>query len=218
MCGIIGFVSRDGDEESYYLLQQLILESKIRGLHSFGVSFPNGPGYNTGKAWDLEPIIALIHEYRPKSLIYHNRYSTSGDYTQAINNQPIADGDLAVAVNGVISMKPKMEYELEFGVKCDSENDAEVLLRILEQGRDLGGFLKEHPEITCAMVYIKGPKIYALRNNKRPLHYFLWKNSIFVISTKDIAWRVFQKNGIRAEIHDIPAFEEVILNERLLNN
>jgi glutamine phosphoribosylpyrophosphate amidotransferase len=218
MCGVIGYVSKEGDSESYFMLEELIHESKIRGLHSFGVSFQNGPGYNTIKSRELDPLLITLNLYKPKSLIYHNRYSTSGDYHYPKNNQPIADQDLAVAVNGVISMKPKEEYEKEFGVKCKSENDAEVLLRKIEQGEDLSQFLKAHPEITCAMVYMKGSKIFALRNNKRPLHYFRWRNAIYVISTKDIAIRVFNRYGIVAEILDIPAFQEVDLNERLWNN
>jgi glutamine phosphoribosylpyrophosphate amidotransferase len=219
MCGIIGFVTNGWEDGgNYFILEELMRESKIRGLHSFGFSFQNGPGYNTCKSRDLEPIIQTLREYKPKSLIYHNRYSTSGDFNIVANNQPIADGSLSVAVNGVISMKPKAEYEKEFGVKCESENDAEVLLRILEMDLDLVQFLKDFPEITCAMVYMKGPKILALRNNKRPLHYFKLNNSIYVISTRDIAERVFRRYGINTEIYDIPAFKEIDLNERLQNN
>lgn len=218
MCSVIGFVTRDGNEAAFMLLKELILESKIRGLHAFGVSYLADGSIMTMKSREIKPVIEEIRNIKPKALIYHNRYSTSGDFRDPDNNQPTHYGEISVAVNGVISMKPREEYEKDFGVSCKCDNDAEVLLRILEQDLDLVQFLKDYPEITCAMTYIHKGRILALRNNKRPLHYFQIFNSIYVVSTKDIAIRAFTRLGLRVNIHDVPAFEVIDLHERLPNH
>ena len=39
MCGIIGFSCKKPSEENISILNELIIQSKIRGLHSFGYSY-----------------------------------------------------------------------------------------------------------------------------------------------------------------------------------
>ena len=39
MCGVVGFSCKDPIAEHYIVLQKIILQSKIRGLHSFGYTY-----------------------------------------------------------------------------------------------------------------------------------------------------------------------------------
>jgi len=146
-------------------------------------------------------------------LIYHNRYDTSGDWHDMSNNQPLTFGNISIAMNGVLSMKPKNEYEKEFNVNCITENDTEVFVRKMLNNEDILDFLKNTEECTFASVILKNNKVYALRNNKRPLHWFKYNGAVYVVSTADIVKRVLKG----ADIYDIPKFEWFDLHEKLQN-
>ena len=49
--------------------------------------------------------------------IYHNRYSTSGDFKNHLNNQPIEIGDTSLCFNGVIDMGTKSQMEEKYQIK-----------------------------------------------------------------------------------------------------
>ena len=100
MCGLIGYFASSHKLEHKNILSRLFTESKVRGLHAFGVN----TGKTTLKSNHLEDIINFIKEFKGRKLIGHTRYSTSGDYRRAENNQPVLKGDLALVFNGVIDM------------------------------------------------------------------------------------------------------------------
>lgn len=188
MCGIIAYKAKVKTKDHINILLKLIHESKIRGLHSFGYSFFENGIMNTIKTFTIPTDLKLFVNSSSKVFIYHNRYSTSGDWHTEINNQPITHQNISVAMNGVISMKPRAEYEKEYGIKCSTENDSEIFLRLLEKGilpediiKQIGG--------SCAVVWLEDDKVYAIRNQHRPLHYFIENNAVFVCSTADIAYR-----------------------------
>lgn len=180
---------------------KLIHESKIRGLHSFGYSFFENGITTTVKTFTLPDNLKLFAKSSTNGFIYHNRYSTSGDWHSEINNQPITQDNVSVAMNGVISMSPRNEYEKEYNIKCHTDNDSEIFLQLLLQGKNpeeiinsIGG--------SCAVVWLVDNKVYAIRNAHRPLHYFKKDNAIFVCSTADIAYRAV---GVKTE--EIPPYK-----------
>ena len=137
-----------------------------------------------------------------QAIIYHNRYSTSGDWHADENNQPLQADGVSVAVNGVLSMKPRSEYEAEYGVRCATNNDAEILLRRLLADDDPEELAhKLHGSL--AAVFIKCGEVYAIRNTSRPLHWFKFAGAVFVVSTVDIADRA----GAPSVVHNVPAFK-----------
>ena len=213
MCGIIGFYTNKVKKEHIDILLELIFQSKIRGLHSFGLSYYKDGKITTERYFGLaENILDGFKSSGSNMLIYHNRYSTSGDWEDMNNNQPITIGNVSVAVNGVLSMKPKEEYEQEFNVKCNTENDSEVFAQKIVNNENIPQFIKDYPENTTAMVVLKDGSVYALRNNSRPLHWFKLHDAVFVVSTVDIVRRAL---GSEIEIFDIPKFEWVDLHEKL---
>jgi glutamine phosphoribosylpyrophosphate amidotransferase len=216
MCGVIGFITKNRTQEQINLLKNLIIQSKIRGLHSFGYSFYNDKTITTRKFFKIEDIINDINKCEYNTLIYHNRYSTSGDWKIIENNQPITSEIGSIAMNGVLSMKPKEEYEKEFNVKCKTANDAEIILRLLEKplilGFDLERFLEVNKEWSFASVMLLKNQLWAIRNNKRPLYWFEFNNAVYVISTMDIVDRALSEN-IKLEV--IPPFEWININEKL---
>jgi glutamine phosphoribosylpyrophosphate amidotransferase len=150
---------------------------------------------NTIKTFTIPTDLKLFADSPSKGFIYHNRYSTSGDWHTEINNQPITHQNISVAMNGVVSMKPRKEYEKEYGIKCSTENDSEIFLRLLEKGIPPEDVIKQMGG-SCAVVWLEDNKVYAIRNQHRPLHYFIKDDAVFVCSTNDIAHRAV---GVKTE-------------------
>ena len=71
MCGIIGYSSKESVNEHYELFYKLINESKIRGLHSFGISYYD-QNIITKKYKKISDIILP----KKNKIIFHNRYTT----------------------------------------------------------------------------------------------------------------------------------------------
>ena len=211
MCGIIGFSTTHKTTEQLELLHALMKESSIRGLHAFGVSFYNF--YNdivTEKWMELPSAI----DFAGNTLIFHNRYSTSGDWHDVNNNQPIhtisydGKGDMSFALNGVLSMKLKEEYEEEYGIQCESENDAEIFNKLVAKGLSPVRALRKLGKASFAGVYLKDGNLCALRNRKRPLYWFTKHGATYIVSTQDIAKRALSD---RTRIRAIRSYREFIV-------
>ena len=201
MCGIIAYKTKNKTLEHLDILLKLIYESKIRGLHSFGYSYFENSIMTTIKSFSIPTELKTFYKSQSTEFIYHNRYSTSGDWHSEMNGQPITHRDISIAMNGVISMKPRNEYEKEYGIKCFTDNDSEIFLKLLEKNispediiHQIGG--------SCAVVWLDGNKTYAIRNPHRPLHYFKKGDAIFVCSTADIAYR-----AVGATTKEIPPYK-----------
>lgn len=175
MCSVIGYKGNYNEE----LLDKIFKYSRIRGLHSFGYSYYN-PELTTKKFLDYENFVSSIHKDRPTLFIAHFRYSTSGDFLTQENNQPITLNSISIAFNGVISQGTKSEMEEEFNLTLPSENDGYILLQKYKDKE----FLKS--DITYAAVGLNERRLFALRNDRRPLWYKLIDGGVIVSSTADI--------------------------------
>ena len=216
MCGILGAYFLNKDPETLTFTKKLITELKIRGRHSFGIAYYNNHSIEVTKSFELNPdeLVDAFVQSGSDCFIYHNRYSTSGDWHDMKNNQPIVvDGVGAIAMNGVLSMKKMEEFQKDFNVVCNCDNDAEVFLRKIEQGINLVDFLKSQKECSFSATLLLDNKIYGLRNNKRPLYKFNFKDkALFLVSTLDTIKRA---GGAWKEAETIKQFKMVGLNEGL---
>jgi glutamine phosphoribosylpyrophosphate amidotransferase len=207
MCGIIAFKTKKKTTAHIQMLLKLIRESKIRGLHSFGYSYVTSK-ILTQKFFALPIEIDDFAQSLSNEFIYHNRYCTSGDWSNPNNNQPLNSKRFSIAMNGVISMKPKEEYEQEYDIKCYTENDSEVFLRLLEKGNSPESIIKKIGG-SCAVVWLDIDKnVFAIRNKDRPLHYFIKDKAAFVCSTADIAQR-----ALKVKTKEISPYKLLKLNE-----
>lgn len=213
MCAVIGFATKKKTKKQLEILYNLIVESKIRGLHAFGIAYYLKNKIITEKAFKIPDEMYLLNFINSDAnmLISHNRYSTSGDWKKMQNNQPVTiSNNISIVLNGVITMKYKKEYEKQFDVRCTTENDTEIFARKLQQKNNPIKILKELGG-SFAAVYLYNKNIYAIRNNMRPLHMFKLEKAIFVCSTVDIVDRALKRK--LKNIISIEPYKLVCLNE-----
>lgn len=193
-------VDADREKVRRLLLARVFLESQVRGRHATGVSFILGGQVYTYKS--PVPASDFFKEGAAKRIFYsdvtmllgHTRYSTSGDYLDNLNNQPIQIENTAVAHNGVISQDEKSKWP----VPCVTDNDSELLLRM-----DLGALIQSSASIAAGIITSEGACFF--RNEKRPLVRVNVPDLAIemVVSTHDIFKRAAQPFGLSFEIHPL---------------
>lgn len=188
MCGIVGYHGAPSAEERAQFIR-LCEEARIRGEHAYGIAYyEEGTGVVYGKGTDFDVVMQLIPTPLPERIIFHARYSTSGDYREMLNNQPIViDGD-ALVFNGTIDMGTKAEMEERNGIEMQTDNDGELVLRDIQDG-DPFRRLRDNLVTFAGLVIRRNGEMYALRNDMRPLWRFDVPGGTFFASTKDIALR-----------------------------
>jgi len=194
MCGIVGFIPRAHVDvvESRCAFDRLFRESTVRGLHAFGIASLSNRGLSVQRFFDPGGPAKAFDPTVPT--IAHARYSTSGDWRDEGNNQPIVVGRSALVFNGVISMGLKSEFEESFGVRCDSDNDGEVFLRRLDAGDSASRFLIDLRG-SFSGLWIRDGLVMAATNGHRPLWRCEESGGVWYASTRDI----FRRASFAAE-------------------
>jgi len=199
MCGVLYF--RGNSEQHKKLIINLLYQSRIRGLHAFGVSLRtiSKEEFQTVRTFDLEAAEEFILQNKFTELIGHCRYDTSGDWKVIGNNQPIVIGNSILAFNGVVRMSTREEYQNEFFREYTTENDGEIVLRMLVEGDHRLENLLEEEQVSFAGVARVNGKMIALRNERRPLWKVTMKDALFVFSTEDIFVRAVRSVSSNAQ-------------------
>lgn len=183
MCAIIGFVCPDPNVNAILTLKRLFIESKIRGMHAYGYAAITKDGSkHVAKGPSLKTLLQAMPEC-PKLMIGHCRYSTSGDYKDNNNNQPLTHDGEHLVFNGVIDMRTKAEMEADHGITMLSDNDGEIML----QSKDRLGLLKTG--ITFSGLVLKTASVQFFRNEGRPGYSATRFGATYVGSTADILRR-----------------------------
>lgn len=200
MCGVVGYSGRQRPEDRNRFIS-LCREACIRGVHAFGIAYIDDNGkLNVVKSQSFEKVMWAIPTPIPRKIIFHNRYSTSGDASVMSNNQPIyVDGD-ALVFNGTVDMGTKEEMEQRHDVELQTENDGELVLKNFQIGEPLK--LISSNKVSFAGIFLtEQGGMYAIRNEMRPLWQFEVEGGKFIASTRDIASRslISTKNGKEIE-------------------
>jgi glutamine phosphoribosylpyrophosphate amidotransferase len=194
MCGIVGF-SGIAEKDSRTKFIDLCRQSCIRGVHAFGIAYHTTDGVAVFKSTDFEEVIVAIPDPLPRKIIFHNRYSTSGDYRIMENNQPIFINGNALVFNGTVDMGTKAEMEARHGIKMQTDNDGEIVLLDVLAGKPFAHI--RNSAATFAGVFLgKDGNMFAFRNDLRPLWCLNERGCKFICSTIDIAVRAkFDRNN-----------------------
>src|SRR5688572_15511160 len=104
MCSVIGYQPIKPDDKAHDAFRALMYQSRIRGLHAFGLAQHSGAKIGSDyfvlrETGDYGAILQAFNPLLPA--VAHCRYSTSGDWAVLDNNQPLVVGSLALAWNGV---------------------------------------------------------------------------------------------------------------------
>ena len=196
MCSIIGYKGKFEIE----LVKKILFNSRIRGLHSFGFSYYDKNNLINLIYLDYNEFLNSILTIKPNLFIAHFRYSTSGDYKVLKNNQPIYFNQTSIVFNGVISQKNKLQMEKQFDLKLFAENDGYVLIQKYNDSK----FIKSK-NISFAMLGLNENKMFAIRNEKRPLHFYSDSNVTAICSTKDI----LNRSGL-LQTKEVNPYEKII--------
>jgi glucosamine 6-phosphate synthetase-like amidotransferase/phosphosugar isomerase protein len=135
MCGVFGFVSRDGGKMNLGVLARVARVTERRGPHAFGFAWIDRRGRvkcykQTGRITDHLGLLAMAADAR--MLVGHCRFATQGDPADNINNHPHpADGGWIVH-NGQV--RNYGELVQGFGLCPISACDSEVLGLLVERG------------------------------------------------------------------------------------
>ena len=183
MCGVIGF----SGEPNIPLLRKVFWESNIRGQHASGLSWFSegelrtvrspGPGAQDNLFREVQDHLRDV-----RVLIGHARYSTSS----LKFNQPMSGTEMAIVHNGVISQELPERWPSLYGYSCETENDSELVLRCLENGKHP---LLNFPEASMAACVLTKEGLKFFRNGKRPLWFSRSPSQVVVASTRDILLR-----------------------------
>lgn len=186
MCGVVGFSGKPSTT-ARIMFSRLAEESIVRGMHAFGFGYVERDGVRLEKSLHLPELLYKLPNKLPARTVFHARYSTSGDYTCTVNNQPLAVEGSCLVFNGTLDMGTKQEMEAAHGVKLISENDGELALLAGLRGELLKFVQSSHGSF--AGIMLSRGKLYAIRNYRRPL--WQWRSSagVFFASTKDIFLR-----------------------------
>ena len=181
MCAIIGFISDNPTAIALETLKKVFIESKIRGMHAYGYAAVQNGVLTEHKSNGLKSLLVSID--KPTRLIGHCRYSTSGDYKDMNNNQPLRFGDEYLVFNGVIDMRTKAEMEAAYKIKMQSDNDGEIML----QAENRIEMLKSG--ITFSGLTLKSHALAFFRNEGRPAYRATRYGATYIASTADILRR-----------------------------
>jgi glutamine phosphoribosylpyrophosphate amidotransferase len=190
MCSVIGAIIKEPRAEDFLMLHRVFLESKIRGMHATGISYVKHGKIITEK----RPVPAdefpfnfpsYVNEDGSLYLIGHCRYSTS----DLEFNQPIANENLSVVHNGVITQELPEKWKELYGYDCETKNDTELILHTAE---DCISPLLRWKDSSLAVIELHVDKVIRFyRNGKRPLYLTSISNGCIITSTADVPKRAF---------------------------
>jgi glutamine phosphoribosylpyrophosphate amidotransferase len=185
---VIGAIIKEPRAEDFLMLHRVFLESKIRGMHATGISYVKHGKIITEK----RPVPAdefpfnfpsYVNEDGSLYMIGHCRYSTS----DLEFNQPIANENLSVVHNGVITQELPEKWKELYGYDCETKNDTELILHTAE---DCISPLVRWKDSSLAVVELHVDKVIRFyRNGKRPLYLTSISNGCIITSTADVPKR-----------------------------
>jgi len=188
MCSVIGAILQNPTLRDFDMLHRVFLESKIRGMHATGLSYVKANSIVTQKLpvsadkfpFDFE---SYLNEDGNLYLVGHCRYSTS----DLEFNQPIANENLSVVHNGVITQELPEKWKELYGYDCETKNDTELILHTAE---DCISPLVRWKDSSLAVIELHVDKVIRFyRNGKRPLYLTSISNGCIITSTADVIKR-----------------------------
>lgn len=170
MCGIVGFVGRDGDALPFIFNGLKRLE--YRGYDSAGIALASNGRVLVKKAQGKLDVLGGVIGTLPTGVpcgIGHTRWATHGRPTNE-NAHPHTDcrGEIATVHNGIIENFHELKEELEsLGHRFTSDTDTEVIPHLLEE---YGGREDLVAAVTRAEARLRGAYAFLALSATNPDH------------------------------------------------
>jgi glucosamine 6-phosphate synthetase-like amidotransferase/phosphosugar isomerase protein len=126
MCGVFGYITRDGEGPDIKRLQRIALVTQSRGDHAFGLAWIDADGKlgifkQPGPARDW--LDELDRCRNAVAMIGHCRWATHGSHLDNRNNHPHTAGRGWLVHNGVVHNYRALadQFQLSLKTQCDSE-------------------------------------------------------------------------------------------------
>lgn len=126
MCGVFGFVSKNGAKPNMSILRRVAATTMLRGPHAWGMAWVDADGTlrsykQSGRIVDAMPLLAMAKD--AVMIAGHCRYATHGDPAINTNNHPHDAGDAWIVHNGMIHHYRELvkKHRLRMHTECDSE-------------------------------------------------------------------------------------------------
>lgn len=209
MCGVLGIAIKNFNERDYDLVRSLFIQSMIRGKHATGVSY-----VKHGKVVTIKDPIPANEWIQQQNLedwkneddnlycVGHIRYSTS----DLRYNQPMASDRIGIVHNGVISQESADTWESRYGLRTETSNDSELILRAME--KEINPLEHFRPASMAVCAVRDNKQIIAFRNEERPLYCAFMDNMTVFASTADI----LKRSGI-SNITKVPMYRILTVDE-----
>jgi len=191
MCGIFGFISREGQGPNIDRLRRLALVTQTRGMHAFGLAWlDEGGSLQTFK----QPGAAQVHlnelDRCRKAVIMvgHCRYATHGSPEDNRNNHPHAAGAGWLVHNGVVLNHDALvrHYGLRQRGECDSEALGLLIARCPGTLVDRSAWVMAQAQGDMALLGIwRKPARLLVSRRGRPLHFGLARDGYYFASLPD---------------------------------
>jgi len=226
MCGVFGFVSRDGGRLNLATLARVARATERRGPHAFGFAWIDGHGRlkcykQTGRITDHLGLLALASDAR--MLVGHCRYATQGDPADNINNHPHpADGGWIVHNGQVRNYAALVQAFDLFPVSdCDSEvigllveqaegsvlDRCRAAVKVVSPDEAPGSLFGHHSPLVLLGLWPRPDRLVVVRRGN-PLHQGRTDHGLYLASLadglpgevctlKDHSARVFTGKGVR---------------------
>src|SRR5947209_5717981 len=203
MCGVFGFISRDGGKVNLEVLGRIAEATERRGPHAFGFAWIDRRGRmkcykQTGRITDHLGLLLMAADAR--MLIGHCRFATQGDPADNINNHPHpADGGWLVH-NGQV--RNYSELVRSFGLCPVSACDSELLGLLVERGKgsvldrcraavkavcpdeEPGSLFMSSAPLVLLGLWPRPDRLVAIRRGN-PLHFGRTEHGIYLASLAD---------------------------------
>lgn len=176
MCGIYGYISKNGRGPSLRILRAIATTTEQRGRHAHGLAWTTGEAVETykrpGAATDRLEDLELCRD--ATALVGHCRWATHGTPDDNRNNHPHPAGRGQIVHNGVVRNYRELAWRhaLERTTDCDSEVlglmigalRGRLLARAAQMASEAQGDLAVLGLWTC-------PTRLLVVRDTRPLHY-----------------------------------------------
>ncbi len=176
MCGVFGFISKNGKGPDVPRLKRIARVTEIRGRHAFGLAWENDGQVETFKRpGAASSCLSDLGRVRgSQAVIGHCRWATNGVPEDNANNHPHHVGKGWLIHNGRVGNYLELveQFDLDIQTECDSE----VLgMLITRGGGSLLGrsrFMRSVAEGTMAVLGLwANPVRMLVMRSGRPLHF-----------------------------------------------